>query len=148
MNGITSDEYMIHLIIYAKDWYASTNTMDDIRQIQSGYCGMEPKYIDDEGVMLWVTAVYEKFVPATRRNDLGRFLNEMFKDLRWVTPKRTELRRVDVVEKLLSDIRQYIMAKDIPVWPEPNPEILPLKDKDILVRWRENQERRLTSVAE
>ena len=47
-----------HIILYAKNWYAETDTIDDLLKIASRITGVGTEYLGIKDVYYWVSRVY------------------------------------------------------------------------------------------
>jgi hypothetical protein len=128
---MTSNEYTLHAILYAKGHYKQDRKMTGLRIIAGHYGGMDPEYVNDEHLMQFVMMLLEKYAPKA---DMREILSSTFKDCWMWRPRRQALKRVtsinrlDVVQSCLYVLR-HMMVRDLPPLPVASADVAPLKDK-------------------
>jgi hypothetical protein len=133
---ISSDEAILHAILYSKGWYQKDDNLTGLRAIAEIYTGVGKEFINDEFLFQFVLMVHEKYLPKKTLTD---FISETFKNKRMIQDwddrgKPTSLTYKDFIESALSGLH-FLKITEIDKLPAPNPEIYPLKDDEALIRW-------------
>ena len=128
----TSEEYILHAILYAKGHYQYDPTLKGLREIVSRYALFNVDYINDEHLMHFALMMLEKFKPKVTVSDVvtGCF-RDTWKWCRSDTPmkQRGNITQLDMVEYILSELR-YMKVVDLPPLLVADANIYPLKEKN------------------
>lgn len=128
----TSEELMLHAVMYSKGHYKQDATHKGLRVIVGQYSMMDTEYIDDTHLMHFALWMLEKFKPSVTVSDVvtGCF-RETWKWRRDATPMKPQgsITQLDMVEYILSEIRQMRVV-DLPPLPEADANIYPLKENN------------------
>jgi hypothetical protein len=76
---ITSDEAILHAILYSKGWYKRDENFTGLRAIAEIYTAIGKEFINDEFLFQFILMVHEKYLPKKTLTD---FISEAFKNKR------------------------------------------------------------------
>jgi hypothetical protein len=128
---MTSDEALLHAVLYAKGHYDYDRTLKGLRYICGKYALMDPEYINDDHLLQFALLLLEKFKPNEKLDD---FILEVFRESwKWregaaALKPVTTIDRLDVVEIALSKLR-YMTIDRLPKLPQADPSVYPLDRK-------------------
>lgn len=126
----TSEELMLHAILYSKGHYQYDPTLKGLRVIVGHYSMMDIEYINDEHLMHFSLWMLEKFKPKVT---VAEVVTGCFRDTwKWHhsdTPmkQRGNITQLDMVEYILSELR-HMRVVDLPPLPIADANIYPIKD--------------------
>lgn len=128
----TSEELMLHAVLYSKGHYLREDTLNGLRVIVGHYSLVDPEYVDDSHLMQFALWMLEKFKPKVTVSDVvtGCF-REAWMWRRDVTPMKPQgaITQRDMVEFILSEIR-HMRVVDLPPLPVADANIYPLNLKE------------------
>ena len=128
----TSEELMLHAILYSKSHYQRDATLKGLRVIVGHYSLMDPEFIDDTHLMHFALGMLEKFKPKVTVSDVvtGCF-REAWKWRMDASPMMPQgaITQLDMVEYILLEIR-HMRVVDLPPLPVADANIYPLKDNN------------------
>jgi len=126
---MTSDELLLHAVLYAKGHYDYEPSLKGLRYICAQYALMDVEYINDDHLMHFAFVLLEKFKPNEKLTDF--VLNTFRESWMWregasaLKPVQNISRR-DVVEQVLHRLR-YMRVTELPPLPTADPSIYPLR---------------------
>lgn len=126
--NLSSEEVMLHSILYAKGHYMQDDkTLDGLRVLVGHYSCMEKKYITDDVLLEYSLMLLNRFKPDVNASQL---VLKAFKEAwMWNRGKdKDTISKLDFVQAILSELR-FIMVKDLPPLPVADPNIYPLREK-------------------
>ena len=128
---ISSNEALLHSILYAKSHYETDPTYRGLRVMCGHYSAMDPECIDDQSLMHYSLILCDKFAPKV---SLENFIMDAFRETKWYRPNRklsdpnpTSISQLDIVAFVLSKLR-YLQVSDLPPLPKADSSIYPLSE--------------------
>lgn len=116
-----------HIILYAKDWYKITDTIEDLRVIVGKFVMIDPQYIKIDDIFQWVVNIVEEYCG---QKEIAKQFRQMFK--RFGEWEMKDVTLLYIIQKLLDDSLAQLVVKadgiDIKLG-IPDPAVLPLKEK-------------------
>lgn len=122
---LTSEQSLLHAIMYAKGHYSEDKNLTGLRHIVSHYVGMGIEYVSDDVLFHFSLVLLEKFKPNA---NFSTIIENAFKEnWKWGKQKDT-ISRLDIVQTVLSEVR-FLTIHELPPLPKANPDIYPLRER-------------------
>lgn len=133
-------EFDLQVILYSKDWYKETDTIDDLKIVMSKIALFDAKYIKDTDVLMQVVDTVHK-VWAVSGGPTSWDLEILYKDT-WQDPL-WKLKESITLKNQIDSLLRVIHHKTVetfPKLPTPSTYYLPLAHDNTLERWAKLKE--------
>lgn len=122
---LSSEEALLHAIMYAKGHYSEDTKLTGLRHIASHYVGIGIEYLNDDVLFHFALVLLEKFKPNAKLSTVIQ--NAFEENWKWGQKKDT-ITRLDIVQCILSEVR-FLTIHELPPLPKANPDIYPLRER-------------------